>query len=56
MYWELNNIGTKKERDLLNGVADEFAAEDNMIEQDGEVAVSFRVLGLLIKNVTGNRH
>lgn len=46
----------EEREDLLNGVADKFAAEHNMIEQDGEVTVSFRVLGLLIKNVTGNRH
>ncbi|CAL5430394.1 unnamed protein product [Camellia sinensis] len=49
------NEKEERERDLGNSIADKFAAKNNVTEQDCEVAVSFKVLRLLIKNMSSNR-
>lgn len=42
--------------DLVNSGADEFATEDDVAEQDGEVAPGLGVLRLLVENEAGDGH
>lgn len=46
----------RKKGHLVNSRADEFAAKNNITEQDGEIPTRFRVLALLIQHVTGYGH
>lgn len=41
---------------LVDGSADELAAEDDVREEDGEVALRLRVLGLFVQHVPGDGH
>lgn len=42
--------------DLVNSGADEFATEDDVAEQDGEVAPGLGVLRLLVQHEAAERH
>ena len=41
---------------LVDGGGDEFAAEDDVGEEDGEVAAGLRVAALLVEHVPRDRH
>lgn len=41
---------------LVDGGADELATEDNVTEQDAEIAAGLRVLGLFVEHETSYRH
>lgn len=43
-------------KNLVNSRADELAAENNVTEQDGEIAARLGVLGLLVQHEAGDGH